>query len=58
MPSQLQPRRLGPHHDDEPIDLSELSRHELVAEAVAIFGEEAARELARHLGVPFEAAQP
>ena len=44
-----------PALDDE-TDLSEPARHEMVAEAVAIFGEEAARELAGRLRVPFEAA--
>lgn len=48
-------RRPGPDHHDDETDLSEPARHELVAEAAVIFGEEAARELAGHLGVPFEA---
>ncbi|MCJ2068948.1 hypothetical protein MKK75_09055 [Methylobacterium sp. J-030] len=33
-------------------------RAELVAEAAEIFGEEAARELAAHLRIPFEACRP
>jgi hypothetical protein len=51
------PRRPGPDLDDE-TDLTELARFELVAEAAAVFGEEAARELAVLLRVPFEACQP
>jgi len=48
-------RPLGPdHHDDEPSDLSELAHAELVVEAAETFGEEAAREMAERLGVPFE----
>lgn len=38
--------------------MAETERHELVAEAAAIFGEEAARDLASHLRVPFEAHAP
>ncbi|WP_139239564.1 MULTISPECIES: hypothetical protein [unclassified Methylobacterium] len=49
-------RRPGPDLDDE-TDLTEPARHELVAQAALIFGEEAARELAGHPGVPFEACQ-
>jgi hypothetical protein len=52
------PRRPGPDLDDEPSDLTEPARHELVAEAALISGEEAARELAGHLGVPLEACRP
>lgn len=48
------PRRPGPDTDEEPTDLTEPARHELVVEAASIFGEEAARELADLLGVPFE----
>lgn len=48
----------GPNVDDEPTDLTEPARHELVSEAAAIFGEEAARELAHHLRVSFEACLP
>lgn len=49
-------RRLGPdHHPDDDSNMAETDRHELVAEAAAIFGEEAARDLAAHLRVPFEA---
>jgi hypothetical protein len=51
-------RRPGPSGDDEPTDLTEPARHELVAEAAAIFGEEAARELAGLLRVPFEGSRP
>ncbi|MCJ2023939.1 hypothetical protein [Methylobacterium sp. J-067] len=47
--------RPGPSPDlDEDTDLSEPARHEMVSEAAAIFGEEAARELANRLRVPFE----
>lgn len=45
-----QPALIG---EPEPSDLSEPSRRELVAEAALTFGEEAARELATHLGVTF-----
>jgi hypothetical protein len=55
MPRKPEPRRPGPILDDEPSDLTEPARHELVAEAAAVFGEEAARELAGRLRVPFEA---
>lgn len=55
MPRKLEPRRPGPDINDEPSDLPEAARHELVAEAATIFGEEAARDLAAHLRVPFEA---
>lgn len=49
-------RRPGPdHHTDDETDMTEPTRAELVAEAAAIFGEEAARDLAAHLRVPFEA---
>lgn len=37
-----------------PVDMSEPSAHELVAQALRTFGEVAARELAKHLDVPFE----
>ena len=47
--------RPGPSPDlDEVTDLSEPARHEMVFEAAAIFGAEAARELANRLRVPFE----
>ena len=51
------PNRPGPlpDLDDEPTDLTEPARHELVAEAAVIFGEEAARDLAALLRIPFEA---
>jgi hypothetical protein len=53
------PRNLGPdHHPDDEFSMTEPTRAELVAEAAAVFGEDAARELAGHLRVPFEAAQP
>ena len=53
------PRRPGPdHHPADETDMSEALRHELVAEAAATFGEEAGRELADLLRVPFEACQP
>ena len=52
-----EPRRPGPDIDDEPSDLAEPARHELVAEAALVFGEEAARELAGRLGVLFEVCQ-
>lgn len=52
-----EPRRPGPDHDDE-TDLAEPARRELVAEAATIFGEEAARELADLLRVPFEVPRP
>ena len=58
MPRKPLPYCLGPDFDDEPTDLTEPDRHEIVREAAAIFGEEAARELAGHLRVPFEAYQP
>lgn len=49
--------RSGPLPDlDDETDLSEPARHEMVAEAVVIFGEEAARELAGRLRVPFDVA--
>lgn len=51
------PRRPGPDLDDE-TDLAEPARHELVAEAAAIFGEEAGRELAKMRRVSFETIQP
>ena len=35
-----------------------MARHELVVEAAAIFSEEAARELAGLLRVPFEDSRP
>ncbi|WP_279602831.1 hypothetical protein [Methylobacterium sp. E-046] len=38
--------------------MSEAVRHELVAEAAETFGEEAGRELAEMLRVPFEALHP
>ena len=53
------PRQLGPDPKlDDETDMSEPTRAELVAEALAVFGEEAARELAGHLRVPFEVCQP
>ncbi|MHB2204914.1 hypothetical protein [Methylobacterium sp. CM6257] len=55
MPRKPEPRRPGPDLDEEPSDLNEPARHELVTEAAATFGEEAARELAALLRVPFEA---
>lgn len=58
MPRKSEPRASGPYIDDEPSDLSEPARRELVAEAAEIFGEEDARELAKLLQVPFEACQP
>lgn len=39
-----------PDLDDEPTDLAEPDRREIVAEAALTFGEDAARELAAHLG--------
>lgn len=52
------PRRPGPdHHPDDDSGMAETERHELVAEAAAIFGPEAAAELAASLRVPFEALQ-
>lgn len=51
--------RRGPCPDlDDETDLSESARHEMVAEAVAIFGEDAARELAGRLRVSFDVAVP
>ena len=56
---KLDPCRPGPdHHPDDDTDMTEPARAELVAEAATIFGEEAARELAELLRVPFEACQP
>ena len=53
------PRRPGPENDlDDETDLLEPARRELVVEAVAIFGEEAGRELAEMLRVPFETSRP
>jgi hypothetical protein len=52
-----EPRRPGPAPDDE-TDLTEAARQELVTEAAATFGEEAARELAGLLRVPFETCRP
>jgi hypothetical protein len=53
------PRRPGPdHHPDDDTNMAETERHELVAEAAAIFGPEAAAELAATLRVPFEASHP
>ncbi|MBE7245310.1 MAG: hypothetical protein INR63_10170 [Actinomycetospora chiangmaiensis] len=53
------PRRPGPdHYPDDETDMSETVRHELVAEAAATFGEEAGRELAVLLRVPFETFRP
>ena len=50
------PRRPCPdHHPDDDSNMAETERHELVAEAAATFGEEAGRELADLLRVPFEA---
>lgn len=47
--------RPGPdHHPDDDTDMTEPARAELVAEALATFGWEAAEELARLLRVPFE----
>lgn len=40
---------------DDPTDLTTDARRELVAEAFCTFGEEAARELADHLRVGFDA---
>lgn len=52
-------RRSGPdHHPDDDTNMDEPTRAELVAEALAVFGHEAAEELARLLRVPFEAAHP
>jgi hypothetical protein len=52
------PHRPGPLSDmnDEPTDLTEPARHELVAEAAVIFGHDAARELAALLRISFEGA--
>lgn len=59
MPRNLNPRRPGPdHHPEDDSNMAETERHELVAEATAIFGPEAAAELTATLRVPFEAAQP
>lgn len=57
MSRTFDPRRPGPDCEGAAyeIDMSEPARAELVAEALAIFGEEAARDLARLLRVPFEA---
>jgi hypothetical protein len=53
------PRRPGPdHHPDDDSSMAETERHELVAEAAAIFGSEAAAELAASLRVPFGAPKP
>ncbi|MCJ2020514.1 hypothetical protein MKK84_24305 [Methylobacterium sp. E-065] len=53
------PRRPGPdHYPDDDWSMSEPVRLELVAETAAIFGEEAARELAGLLCVPFKVSQP
>ncbi|MCJ2020161.1 hypothetical protein MKK84_22470, partial [Methylobacterium sp. E-065] len=53
------PRRPGPENDPaDDSNMAETERHELVAEAAAIFGPEAAAELAATLRVPFEASQP
>ena len=55
MPRKLTPRRPGPdHHPDDDTDMSEPVKHELVAEAAATFGKEAARELAGLLRVPLD----
>lgn len=51
------PRRPGPDPEDD-TDLDEPARHELVIEATAVFGEEAGRDLAALLRVPFETSQP
>lgn len=59
MLSKPDPRRPGPdHHPDDDTSMAEPERYELVAEAAAIFGEEAARELAGLLRVQFEVRQP
>jgi hypothetical protein len=52
------PGRPGPDIDDEPSDLNEPARREMVIEATAVFGEEAGRDLAALLRVPFETSQP
>lgn len=50
-----EPRRPGPDpHPDDDTDMTVPARAELVADALTVFGEEAARELADLLGVPFE----
>lgn len=55
MPRNPDPRRPGPdHHPDDDSHMAEAERHELVAEAAAIFGPEAAADLAAVLRVPFE----
>ena len=54
-----EPRRPGPdHHPDDDTHMAETERHELVTEAAAIFGSEAAAELAATLRVPPGASQP
>lgn len=59
MPRKPDPRRPGPdRHPDDDTDMSETVRHELVAEAAVTFGEEAGRELAEMLRLPFEVRQP
>ena len=59
MPRKSEPRPPGPdHHPDDDTDMSEPARAELVVEALAVFDEDAARELAGHLRVSFEACQP
>jgi len=58
MPRKSKPRRPGPdHHPDDDTEMSGADRAGLVAEAAQTFGEEAARELAGLLHVPFEACQ-
>ncbi|MCJ2063255.1 hypothetical protein MKK63_11090 [Methylobacterium sp. J-088] len=53
------PRRPGPENDPaDDSSMAETERHELVAEAAATFGPEAAAELAVALRVPFRAPQP
>ena len=42
---------------DEETDLTETGRREIVTEAFHTFGEEAARELASHFAVPFDACR-
>ncbi|MCJ2103165.1 hypothetical protein [Methylobacterium sp. E-046] len=52
-------RRPGPnHHPDDDTNMDEPTRAGLVAEALAVFGHEAAEELARLLRVSLEASQP
>lgn len=60
MPRKPDPDRPGSDCEGaaNKIDMSEPTRADLVAEALSIFGQEAARELARLLRVPFEACQP